>query len=111
MAVRPPSAIVSDMSNGAIIVLWVYIALLLLGGVMGFVKARSRISLITSAVFAIALALCALRVIPSMPVAHGLVFLLLIVFVIRLVKTKKFMPSGLMTILSAATLLALWWLH
>jgi uncharacterized membrane protein (UPF0136 family) len=67
--------------------------------------------LITSAVFAVLLALCALRIIAPMPVAHGLVLLLLVVFVIRLVKTKKFMPSGLMTILSAAALLALWWLH
>ena len=99
------------MSNNAVMVLWVYIVLLLVGGFMGFVKAKSKISLITSVIFAALLALCALRIIPQMPVAHGLVFLLLIVFVIRLVKTRKFMPAGLMTILSAAALVALWWLH
>lgn len=87
-------------------VLWVYIVLLLAGGVMGLVKAGSKISLITSAIFALLLALCALGIIPFY-LADVLVGLLLVVFGIRFAKGKKFMPSGLMLGLSAAVLAVL----
>ena len=43
-------------------VLWIYIAFLVLGGLMGFLKAKSKMSLIMSLAFAIPLALCALNV-------------------------------------------------
>lgn len=85
-------------------VLWVYIVLLLAGGLIGFLKAGSKISLITSAIFAVALALCALNVIPMFPTAPILVGLLVVVFGIRFAKGRKFMPSGLMVILSAVML-------
>jgi uncharacterized membrane protein (UPF0136 family) len=87
-------------------VLWVYIALLLVGGVMGFLKAGSKISLITSVVFSVALALFAAHVINWPRGADVLLVLLLIVFVIRYARTSKFMPSGLLIILSLAALLA-----
>ena len=38
-------------------VLWIYIVLLLVGGLIGFLKAGSKVSLITSAVSAAALIL------------------------------------------------------
>ncbi len=90
-----------------IIVLWVYIVLLLAGGLMGFIKAGSKISLIVSSVFAAALALCATGIIHPFYVADILVGCLLLVFGMRFAKGKKFMPSGLMLILSAGTLAAL----
>lgn len=99
------------MSNASLIVLWVYIVLLLAGGIMGFVKAGSKVSLITSSIFAALLALCALGVIKSMLVADALVGLLAVVFVIRYAKGKKFMPAGLMVILSVGTLAAFWCLR
>jgi uncharacterized membrane protein (UPF0136 family) len=88
-------------------ILWVYIVLLLAGGLMGFLKAGSRISLITSAAFALPLALCALKVVPPYPVAPILVGLLAVVFGIRFAKGKKFMPSGLMLALSVLVLAGL----
>ena len=40
-------------------ILWIYIVLLVLGGLIGFLKAKSKISLITSVAFAIVLGICA----------------------------------------------------
>jgi uncharacterized membrane protein (UPF0136 family) len=91
----------------SVIVLWIYIALLLAGGLMGFIKAKSMISLVTSAIFAVLLALCATGVIKSFYIADILVGLLMIVFGVRFAKGRKFMPSGLMLGLSAAVLAAL----
>ena len=48
-----------------VIILWVYIALLIAGGLMGFIKAKSKASIIASAVFAIPLLLAAVEVIPA----------------------------------------------
>jgi uncharacterized membrane protein (UPF0136 family) len=89
-------------------VLWVYIILLLAGGLVGFLKAKSKVSLITSAVFAAILILAVLPGVFPPAVARNLVnvilALLLVVFAIRLVKTKKFMPSGLMLVVTIAAL-------
>lgn len=82
-----------------------YVVLLIAGGWMGFRKAGSKVSLITSAVSGAILALCALQVLPaSLRVAQVVLGLLLLVFVMRLVKTRKFMPSGMLTGLTAITL-------
>ena len=89
-------------------VLWIYIVLLVIGGLIGYFKAGSKPSLIASVSFAAALSLC----------AHGRVFqphaadvlvdvllaALLVVFALRLSKTKKFMPSGLMLVLTLVAL-------
>ena len=89
-------------------VLWTYIILLLAGGLVGFLRAGSKVSLITSAAFAAALVLCATPGIFDASfrtnLANVLMAALLVVFAIRLSKTKKFMPSGLML---AATMIAL----
>jgi uncharacterized membrane protein (UPF0136 family) len=87
----------------SLIVLWVYIVLLFLGGLMGFVKAGSRASLIASSIFAAVLALFALNVLPFRYNWIVLVFLLCF-FGIRLAKSKKMMPNGMMVILTLAAL-------
>jgi uncharacterized membrane protein (UPF0136 family) len=87
-----------------VIVLWVYIVLLIAGGLFGFLKAGSKPSLIASLVFGALLSLCALNLIFQYYVADLLLVALLVIFGIRLSKTRKFMPSGLMV---ALTLVAL----
>jgi uncharacterized membrane protein (UPF0136 family) len=84
--------------------LWIYIVLLLAGGLAGFYKGKSRVSLIMSAAFAAALVLCALHVVFKYYVADILLAALLVVFAVRLAKTKKFMPAGLMLIITIAVL-------
>jgi len=98
----------AGMQNFASVVLWVYIVLLLVGGLIGFLKAKSKVSLTTSAIFA---ALLVLSAVPGMldpafanNLANILMAILLVVFAIRLSKTKKFMPSGLMLVLTIVVL-------
>jgi uncharacterized membrane protein (UPF0136 family) len=85
-------------------ILWVYIVLLVIGGMIGFLKAGSKVSLIMSVCFAAALALCVTRIIPNPQFPDILLIALLVVFGIRLAKTKKFMPAGLMLVLTIAAL-------
>jgi uncharacterized membrane protein (UPF0136 family) len=85
-------------------ILWIYIVLLVIGGLIGFFKAKSRVSLIMSASFAAALSLCAVGIIFKEYVADILLAGLLVVFAIRVVKTKKFMPAGMMLVITLVTL-------
>ncbi len=86
------------------IVLWVYIVLLVAGGLIGFFKAKSRVSLLTSVTFAALLSLCAVDVVFKPYVAEILLAALLVVFGWRLAETKKFMPSGFMLLLTLVAL-------
>lgn len=86
------------------LVLWIYVALLVLGGLMGFIKAGSKISLVTSVLFAVPVALAAASVL-SPDVALGFIAFLLVFFGWRFQKTKSFRPAGLMVIVSAITFL------
>jgi len=89
-------------------VLWIYIVLLLIGGLIGFLKAGSKVSLITSAVSAAALILTGIPGLLGPGLARGLadaiMAALLVVFAIRLGKTRKFMPSGLMFVITGLAL-------
>lgn len=86
------------------LILWIYIVLLVIGGVIGFVKAKSKPSLIASSIFAVALAMVNLNLVNIRHLADILLGLLIIVFAMRYAKTKKFMPAGLMIILTVVTL-------
>lgn len=92
------------MHNLANTVLWIYIVLLLVGGLMGFFKGKSQVSLIMSVVFAALLIMCAKGIVFQYYVADILLAILLVVFGMRLAKTKKFMPAGMML---AITIVAL----
>lgn len=85
-------------------ILWIYIVLLIVGGLIGFLKAKSKVSLYMSCGFAAALILCALGIIFKYYVADILLAVLLVVFAVRLAKTKKFMPAGLMVAATVVTL-------
>ena len=87
-----------------------YILLLLAGGLMGFFKARSKVSLITSAVAAGLLVLTRIGIFePSFgrKLSDIIMVVLLVVFAIRLTKSKKFIPSGLMLALTGVVLVLL----
>jgi uncharacterized membrane protein (UPF0136 family) len=86
------------------LVLWIYIVLLIVGGMIGFLKAGSKISLILSVAFAAILSLCAAHVVFQAYMADIVLAALLVVFGVRLAKTRKFMPSGLMLIITVAAL-------
>jgi|AGTN01.3.fsa_nt_gi Small integral membrane protein len=77
--------------------------LVIAGGVMGFKKAGSKASLISGAVSGALLALCfGLSFVQVGPALIGSLVLMVAldaVFAIRLAKTKKFMPAGLMIVL------------
>jgi uncharacterized membrane protein (UPF0136 family) len=90
------------LSTGQVI-LWVYILLLILGGLMGFFKAGSKASLIASSIFAIVLMVFALG---YLPFRYHLIVLAILLFFFgkRYLKSKKFMPSGLMVLLTIGAL-------
>lgn len=89
-------------------VLWAYIVLLVIGGIIGFVKAGSKVSLQMATAFAVALVLLAIPNLFDAGFRRGginvLLAILLVVFTVRLVKTKKFMPAGMMVVATVITL-------
>jgi uncharacterized membrane protein (UPF0136 family) len=93
------------------IVFWSYVVLLLIGGLIGFFSAGSKVSLMTSAVAAALLILTRLPGVFQPAFGRGLenviMAVLIIVFAWRLTKTKKFVPNGLMLILTVVVLLLL----
>jgi uncharacterized membrane protein (UPF0136 family) len=95
------------MQHFASTVLWIYIVLLLVGGLVGFFRAGSKVSLISSSVFAAVLVLTQTGIFKqsvSLILVNVILAALLVVFAVRLARTKKFMPGGLMLVL---TMLAL----
>lgn len=92
------------------LVIWIYTALLLAGGVVGFIKAGSKASLIMSIAFAIPLALVNLGTLPWLvaPLDIGFLFSF---FAIRYAKSKKVMPGGVMALVSLIALGCLFWLR
>ena len=90
-------------------ILWIYIALLVVGGLIGYLKAGSKASIITSVFFAALLSLCARKGILdahfASTLANIILAVLLVVFGWRLSKSKKFMPSGMILVLTLVTLL------
>ena len=88
-------------------ILWIYIVLLVGGGIMGLVKGGSKISLISSVAFAIPLILCEFDVLPF-HYARWILLALLALFGWRFSESKKFMPGGLLLVLTLAALIGLW---
>jgi uncharacterized membrane protein (UPF0136 family) len=93
------------------IVFWCYVVSLLIGGLIGFFTANSKISLITSAIAAAILILTRLPGVFQPAFGRGLsnviMAALLVVFALRLAKTKKFIPSGLLMLLTVTVVVLL----
>ncbi len=81
--------------------------LVLVGGIIGFKKAKSKASLIAGVASSVALDICFAIGFVNMQAAliSGMVVITLldIVFIMRLIKTKKFMPAGMILILCIVT--------
>jgi uncharacterized membrane protein (UPF0136 family) len=86
----------------------IYAILLLVGGVMGFAKTGSSISLISGAISSIILFISTGLMLKHHPWGHkiatGATSLLILLFGYRYLLTHKFMPAGLMIIISAIVL-------
>lgn len=85
-----------------------YGILVIVGGIMGYAQARSKASLISGIISGILLIFGGILQLQGQ--AWGLTLaiivsaILVVVFTIRFVKTRKFMPAGLMTILGIIAL-------
>lgn len=81
------------------------------GGIFGYAQAKSQVSLILGTVSGIILILAAWAQLQELPIgstiAQIITLLLVGVFTVRLIKTRKFMPAGLMLILGLITLVCL----
>ena len=88
-----------------------YGILLLVGGIMGYVSAKSKASLISGLISGLLLLVSAFlqwqQIQTGLLLAQIATLALAIVFSIRLWKTRKFMPAGLMLAVSVAMLVLL----
>ncbi len=98
------------MNNLLQIAYWfilIYATLTALGGIMGYMKAKSKVSLIMGLVSGTVLFaawwICGQTPVLGLGLAASIALFLLIVFVNRYIRTRALMPAGLMTILSACT--------
>lgn len=85
--------------------LWVYVGLLVAGGLFGFIKSGSKVSLLFSVASAVPLVLVSLRLLPLI-VGQAVMGLLIVVFAVRWAKTERPMPGAPMILLTLATLTA-----
>lgn len=94
--------------NLGIIAAFGYGILAIVGGIIGYIQARSRVSLLSGSISGLLLILAAYFQLQGQTWGSILAVLvtavLVVVFAFRLVKTRKFMPAGLMTILGLLAL-------
>jgi len=89
-------------------IVYIYAALVMLGGIFGFLKAKSLPSLIMGEIGGLALIAAGYALghglAWGLPLALVLSAGLLVFFSLRYLRTRAFMPGGLMAILSLLTL-------
>ncbi|MBE9005304.1 hypothetical protein IQ259_09675 [Fortiea sp. LEGE XX443] len=94
--------------NLGIIAAFAYGILAIFGGIMGYVQARSQVSLLSGSVSGLLLILSAYLQLQGQTwgliLAAFVTAILVVVFAVRLAKTRKLMPAGLMTVLGVLTL-------
>ncbi len=94
--------------NLSIIAAFAYGILAVVGGIIGYIQARSRVSLISGSISGLLLILAAYFQLQGQTwgsiLAVIVTAVLVVVFAVRLAKTRKFMPAGLMTILGMLAL-------
>lgn len=94
--------------NSSLIAALIYGILAIIGGIIGYIKANSQVSLFSGVISGLLLILAAYFQIQGQAWALILAVLvtvsLVIFFALRLAKTRKFMPAGLMVILGVLAL-------
>ncbi|KZL51271.1 hypothetical protein A2T98_03130 [Nodularia spumigena CENA596] len=94
--------------NLSIIAALAYGILAVIGGIIGYIQANSQVSLFSGIISGLLLILAAYLQIQGLAWASILAVLvtlfLVIFFALRLAKTRKFMPAGLMVILGMLAL-------
>ncbi|ACC82002.1 protein of unknown function UPF0136 [Nostoc punctiforme PCC 73102] len=107
LAVKSKSTDVLTM-NLSIIAAFAYGILAIAGGIIGYIQARSKVSLLSGSISGFLLILAAYFQLQGQTWGSILAVLvtavLVVVFAVRLAKTRKFMPAGLMTILGMVAL-------
>jgi len=97
--------------NLGIIAALAYGILAIVGGIIGYIQARSQVSLISGSVSGLLLILSAYFQLQGqrwgLILAAVVTAVLLVVFAGRLAKTRKLMPAGLMTVLGALALVVM----
>jgi uncharacterized membrane protein (UPF0136 family) len=90
----------------------IYGILSIVGGAMGYQQASSKVSLISGLVSGLLLLIGAYLLFGGMAfgpaIAAIVTLLLVVVFAVRLFKTRKFMPAGLMMVFGLVNLASLW---
>lgn len=94
--------------NLAILVTIAYGILAIAGGAIGYAKAQSKVSLVSGGISGLLLIFSAILQIQEvgwgLTLAIATTVLLVVVFAVRLAKTRKFMPAGLMVLLGLSVL-------
>jgi uncharacterized membrane protein (UPF0136 family) len=92
----------------SVIVSIAYGSVAIVGGILGYVQAKSQISLLAGCGCGSLLLLSALLQVQGNPwalvIATVVTVILILAFVMRLLKTRKFMPAGLMLLLGLPSL-------
>ena len=98
----------SAVINPGILAAIAYGTLAIIGGIVGYLQVQSKASLISGSISGLLLISAAVLQLQGytwgLPLAAALTALLIIVFVGRWTKTRKFMPAGLMIVLGIGAL-------
>ena len=94
--------------NFSIVAVFAYGILAIVGGIIGYMQANSKVSLISGTISGLLLVIAGFFQLQGQGWAAILgavvTAVLVVVFAVRFAKTRKFMPAGLMVILGIVTL-------
>ena len=97
--------------NPGVVAAIAYGILAIVGGIIGYVQAKSKASLISGIISGLLLVTAGVMQLQGqglgLILAIVVTIALIIVFALRLAKTRKFMPAGLMTALGVAALVVM----
>ena len=97
--------------NLSIVAAIAYGVLSIVGGIFGYVKSQSKASIISGSISGALLIAAGIAQLQGFTWGQtagvAIAGLLVVVFIVRLVKTKKFMPAGLMIIAGLVALAAM----